>query len=681
MNNCGYQSERILLNTFWTYREYGKRFNWLVDRVKLTRKEKYEFVLAVKNKPEDDVITFIREHPWLLSCMFWFDTYTCTKEKGTKTEHVGNCSCSQDLEICTKEGIDEDEIINRLEISIAFGMCPHLILAKYGVSVSCEQEITSADVFKVWDTNDMTENVRHFSRPSAGVYLIHLLILYCKLKTLTAVLPLYTTVKMKIEDMVSVKHHISPVLFAVAHYRISMANMIAQNFPHFPEDLALREPCKVDIDCLRYGELYMALMTNQFNGFTMLLPFHPNNCCVGRLVETWKLWAEKLGKCIEDKRKVEADLLLSPKKIPIMGYNHLFQYAYQTGCYSIYYTVLKDKKFHRQFLNRKQDVHISETLNEMMGKAVFTGDPNVVQLFVNYGFNVNATFSKITVLKWAEYLAYDDVCKVLESSKAFRKRYNGDSFFICLIKYCVFRYTHPFNLPIDPLPIIHQACESGNCPIWPFDALLFAFNYEQYDIVKYLLLRGCDVSCIVENLVYKKISTFLYLLIRSNAKLNINAVLKLYTKGIYRHIINTGSEPDVLDMTDDVAGYCLNANKEAFIRNNLQRTSIDKSEDDFAQFADWIGQPHSLKNLCRRCLRSTYRGAKYIVFMKSIKPVVPASIHSYLSMLDFLQLLLPASEQREIENKTKNAEEYILKCVPDHYELHLRDSNYIDMLD
>ncbi|XP_052076477.1 uncharacterized protein LOC127714457 [Mytilus californianus] len=323
MGNCG--SKRNQQEQSWIY---GQRFNWFFDRVKLTRKEKYEFLLAVKNKPEADVITFIREHPWVLSCMFWFDTYTCTKEKGTKTEHVVNCSCSQDLEICTKEGIDEDEMINRLEISIAYGTCPHLIFAKYGLSVSCEQDITSADVFNVWDTSDMTENVRHLSRPSAGVYLIHLLILYCKFKTLTEVLPLYTTLKMKVEDMVSVKHQMSPVLFAVAHYRISMAKMIAQ---YFSQDLVVREPCKVENDYLRHGALYIALMTNQFSGFTMLLPFHYDYFYFSHLRETWQLWAEKLGKCIEDKRKVEADLLLSPKRISILGYNYLFHYAYQTG--------------------------------------------------------------------------------------------------------------------------------------------------------------------------------------------------------------------------------------------------------------------------------------------------------------------------------------------------------------
>ncbi|XP_071126377.1 uncharacterized protein [Mytilus edulis] len=664
---------------FDPYSEYGKRFNWLADRVKLTRKEKYEFLLAVKNKPEEDVIKFIREHPWVISCMFWFETDTCTIENGTKTLHDRrNCSCSEDLEICKKEGIDEDEMINRLEISIAYGMCPHLIFAKYGLSVSCKQEITSTEIFKVWDTSDITNNVRHISRPSAGVYLIHLLILYCKFEILKAVLPLYTTMKVKIEDMISVKHHISPVLFAVAHYRISMAKMIAQNFPHFPEDLTFREPCWVSFDCLRHGELYVALMTNQFNGFTTLLPFH-NNLCHDKLLMTWELWAKKLGKCIEEKRKVEAELLLSPKKIPIWGYNYLFHYAYETGCYSIYHKVLRDTKFYRQFLKRKQDVHMTRTLDELMVKAVFSGDPNVVQLFVNRGFNVNATFLRITVLKWAEYLAYDDVCKVLESSKSFRKNDNGDPILVCLINHGVFRRMSYRSPAIDPLPIIHQACESGRCSYLPFDAFQNAFRYEymQYDIIKYFLLRGCDASYFMEKLDHndRRVPIFFHLLISSNAKLKFDAILKFYTKGIYRHIIKTVAEPNVLDMIYDVTSNHLNANKEELLTNNLLRTSIGKSEEDLAKYVDWIGKPQSLKNICRRFFRSTYRVAKYVVFLKSIKTVVPASIHNYLSMQDFLEFLLPDSELKEIEEKTKNAEKYVLKCSPDQYELHLHDSN------
>ncbi|CAG2252558.1 unnamed protein product [Mytilus edulis] len=235
---------------------------------------------------------------------------------------------------------------------------------------------------------------------------------------------------------------------------------------------------------------------------------------------------------------------------------------------------------------------MTRTLDELMVKAVFSGDPNVVQLFVNRGFNVNATFLRITVLKWAEYLAYDDVCKVLESRKAFRKNDNGYPILVCLINHGVFRRMSYLFPSIDPLPIIHQACES---------------------------------------------------------------------------------ESDVLDMIYDVTSNHLNANKEELLTNNLLRTSIGKSEEDLAKYVDWIGKPQSLKNICRRFFRSTYRVAKYVVFLKSIKTVVPASIHNYLSMQDFLEFLLPDSELKEIEEKTKNAEKYVLKCSPDHYEFH--DSN------
>lgn len=58
----------------------------------------------------------------------------------------------------------------------------------------------------------------------------------------------------------------------------------------------------------------------------------------------------------------------------------------------------------------------------MMVKAMFTGVPNVIQHFVNCEFDVNATFYGITVLTWAEYLAYDEDSRFLKSNKAFRKK-------------------------------------------------------------------------------------------------------------------------------------------------------------------------------------------------------------------------------------------------------------------
>ena len=38
----------------------------------MTREEKYKFLLAIRDDPEDDVVMFIKENPWTLSCAFWF---------------------------------------------------------------------------------------------------------------------------------------------------------------------------------------------------------------------------------------------------------------------------------------------------------------------------------------------------------------------------------------------------------------------------------------------------------------------------------------------------------------------------------------------------------------------------------------------------------------------------------
>lgn len=148
-------------------------------------------------------------------------------------------------------------------------------------------------------------------------------------------------------------------------------------------------------------------------------------------------------------------------------------HVYISGCYLTYYTVLKDRTFCQRFQNRKISPNV---LNEMMIKAVFTGDPSVVQHFEDCGFEVNATFYGITVLTLADFQAYEDVCKVLESRKAFRKKYNGDIFFINLIRSDFSRYQviRMFHELIDPLPLVHRVFESGNSSSWSFGALQYA---------------------------------------------------------------------------------------------------------------------------------------------------------------------------------------------------------------
>lgn len=178
-------------------------------------------------------------------------------------------------------------------------------------------------------------------------------------------------------------------------------------------------------------------------------------------------------------------------------------------------------------------------------------------------------------------------------------------------------------------------------------------------------MRGCDATCILENLKPKDIPVFFYLLISSNSKLKSNVILNLFTHEIYLHIKTPVAESDVLGMSYDVASNQRNANKEEILTNSLLRKSIGKSEEDLTKFVDWMYKPNSLKTICRRFFRTTYRGAKYVVFLKSIKPVVPTHIHNFLSMQDVLQFFLPASEQIQIKEKTKNAEKCVFKCSPD----------------
>jgi hypothetical protein len=59
-------------------------------------------------------------------------------EIGPKRNVLGKeeqgCSCSEDCELGMKSNVSNDEMMSKLEMCIRFGMCPHVLLQKCGVT-------------------------------------------------------------------------------------------------------------------------------------------------------------------------------------------------------------------------------------------------------------------------------------------------------------------------------------------------------------------------------------------------------------------------------------------------------------------------------------------------------------------------------------------------------------------
>ena len=49
-----------------------------VEGRQLTRKEKYDLFVSIRDDTEETVIQFFKSHPWTLSCLFWFGRYDFT---------------------------------------------------------------------------------------------------------------------------------------------------------------------------------------------------------------------------------------------------------------------------------------------------------------------------------------------------------------------------------------------------------------------------------------------------------------------------------------------------------------------------------------------------------------------------------------------------------------------------
>ena len=200
-------------------------------------------------------------------------------------ENQFNCSCSQDLELCLKEGVSKDELLKRLDICVRFGMCPHVLLVKRGIRVTYDQLISADDILNNVDMRETGNPVRHLSKSTAGIYWIQLAIVFGKEKLLSNVLQFCRHNGLKMDIMFSIKHRVSTVMLAVACRETVIAGQLTKQNPklvwHGPTGLL--EDTRASL-YYYYDACSLALHLNQLEDFRVILSYSFEGIDVDRYV-------------------------------------------------------------------------------------------------------------------------------------------------------------------------------------------------------------------------------------------------------------------------------------------------------------------------------------------------------------------------------------------------------------
>lgn len=319
------------------------------------------------------------------------------------------------------------------------------------------------------------------------------------------------------------------------------------------------------------------------------------------------------------------------------------------GCYRAYNMIFEETNFQKRFfLTKSSDDYFKTILDRIMIRAVFTCDPSVVQLFIDNGFNINASLRECSALVWAEHLHCMDVVNILHTMGATRQHPRAiHSPVLILIEDYV-------AVKLDILPIIHRLCTYGLSVTRDESSLFAAWTKKQHNnVVKYLLLRGADPTCLAGQWTYAMNDwrRLVYHMIKSNTFVPLFKLLELHNKmgPFYSnvHLID-------LEIIDAISVPQINASTQTYILKNLSKSFL------MDPVTMWCSRPRSLVSICRRVLRSYYKGWLYLRFLRSIKNIVPKVTYSYLQLDDILQATLIHSEIQKLDAETNCVDGYFL---------------------
>lgn len=632
---------------------YKTDYDYAVHRCDIRREEKFKLFLAIRDDPEENVVEYMKEHPWALHCMFWFEIQ--------KNKNTGKlCTCALNLEQGITDCIAKEDILKTLEICIRYAMCPHLLLQQKGISVPNTQSISRNELMILNDITQAKGGIRNSLKATAGLYWIHLAIFWNKERLIRDTLQFCIKEKLNFPSY-TVYHHISAVLLAIIHGNATAVKELAI----FEPSSILQPPRNFNNNNnntfqdntteYRHGSLSLALATNQFENFKTLygclskvdlkrlstLQDHSPN------IALWNMFTLMMEDLIVNRNPSTVYDLLSIKRIPIYAYASLFSLIYKLDIYWAYKTVFEQTDFCRQFIcwKRKRDKNRMKFLDSLMCTVVFHGNADIVRVFLKYGFNSNAKLNRCSILVWAEGLQYREIADQLISTGAVRKRHPKMT---SLVDVAIASYRCYFTCLTDPafslLSLIHSLYENGH-EITDFSSLT---NVWDYDIVDYIMLREHDPRLLEKYFLRchnKMYQHFLYCIISSNCSIRFSSMMVLNVIDFLR---KTHSPYITFYIMSEISNYPLS-------NGRIQIEEKDTSHVDLNNIC-----PQRLKSLCRNRLRLHFKGYKFFKFLNLMKTTIPLSIQSFLQKEDVLELFLSEVNRKHLDEQSYRARKYFV---------------------
>lgn len=248
-----------------------------------------------------------------------------------------------------KSNVSNDVMMSKLEICIRFGMCPHVLLRKCGITVSHEQDI-SVDEMSTHYTEIQNLNldnpVRTSSNDTAGIYWIHLAILFGKEIIIQDILRLYCRSKLPVEFLLSLKHKISPVLYAIAHNRTPIAKCIVMICPSLLYYEAINLDGSADIlpNSGPIDALVWAFANQLYENFIELwnMDFESPK---RTMYDVSSLWYTAMENAIITRNEGLIGVLAKVKRMSIDNYLKLFPLIKRSGKYKVIFNSLQSNLY------------------------------------------------------------------------------------------------------------------------------------------------------------------------------------------------------------------------------------------------------------------------------------------------------------------------------------------------
>ncbi|XP_052061997.1 uncharacterized protein LOC127702033 isoform X3 [Mytilus californianus] len=592
------------------------------------------------------------------------------------------CSCSSDLELAWNQNIAFKEMNERLELSIRYGKCPHVLMQLCGIAVNYDQDFLTAELSKYTQQLENSNPLRNAMKCTAGFYWIHLAVLFRKEKLIQYC---FESPYIKIPNhlLISLKHKISPVLLAVVHQLPNLAKSIAS----FNPSLIWSAAENIDVigtnteDNIKMNGLTWTTKPKHYDHLINLFDNEHNINHVNINAITWAMKHKHydtlidLLNLVDNYHLVEGDVstiwfhdiknailcgndddiysLARVKGVEFFKYLDLIGFLLKSGRSKELRIVLEKTDFCAQSIN-KTTKERRFLMAEIVAAAAFEGDVTNLSLLIEFGFEINAKYLGISLLSWVESLNMHEISEVLSEAGVSNKKFKmkKDS----MIDLAVCFVGHPWTDMIDKVRVVHLLYKNGHVIFDSDTSLTNTWKNGDDRLMKYFLLRGENPQGTFDSLQHgyyaarRGCRLFFYLVVTSNSVLSVKHWLITCRLLNYYEVLEI--LPDIMDLSS-IQDIVTNGAMEWLEIEKIPYTSSEKH-------IQWYRHVRSLQKICRRVLCSHYKGFKYIRFLKYNEKSIPSSILSFLKKDDVLQKFLSDSQRDEYDESVHGVDEYFL---------------------